>query len=82
MNIFRSDAVDYVILVTGIINIVLILVVFLSCRFFPSARIAQSMVKAKWYKGIYRYHSYLWWVLMPSVIIHAFFAIAHRLSGG
>jgi hypothetical protein len=82
MNIFQSDLVENIILVTAIINIVLVLLIFFSCRFFPNIRAAQYLMNRHWYKKLYTYHSHLWWILMPSLIVHAFFAFAHKLSGG
>ena len=28
------------------------------------------------YKRFYKYHCYIWWVLLPSVVIHAGLALA------
>jgi hypothetical protein len=77
MSLFASEVVHNIVLVTAIINLVLVIALFFTCRLFPS-----SLLKWTWYKFLYRYHSYIWWVLMPSVIIHAVLAILHTLSGG
>ena len=41
-----------------------------------------TLMNQKWYKIIYKYHTHIWWLLAPSVIIHALIAILHRLAGG
>jgi hypothetical protein len=77
MSVFASEAVHNVVLATAIINLVAVAVLFFTCRLFP-----RSLVKQDWYQFLYRYHSYIWWVLGPSVLIHAILATLHTLAGG
>jgi hypothetical protein len=82
MPFLLSPAIENVILVTGIINLALILILFFTCRFIPSVRLTKSLTNHKWFRLLYKYHSYLWWVLIPSVLIHAVTVILHILAGG
>jgi hypothetical protein len=49
---------------------------FFSCRCLPGSRWAGGLMKHSAYKNFYKYHCYIWWVFWPSVVIHAFLAIA------
>jgi hypothetical protein len=82
MGFFRSPMVDNIVLVTAIINVVGLLFVFFTCRFIPALHLADRLAHARWYKPIYKIHSYLWWMLVPSALIHGIIALIHRLSGG
>ena len=75
MDVFDSVAVARLILFLGIFNFILILLIFLSCRCLPGSRIGSRLMKVRWYKRFFGNHCYLWAVLWPSVILHAFFAI-------
>jgi hypothetical protein len=82
MKFLLSPVVENIILVTALINVVAVLLLFFTCRFVPSVKIARPLMNKKWFKTCYKYHSYIWWVLAPSVLIHAVIAIMHKLSGG
>jgi cytochrome b561 len=82
MKFLLSSIIENVILVTALINIVLILLLFFTCRFIPRVKMTKSMVEKKWFKLLYKYHSYLWWILVPSVLIHAVIALLHIFAGG
>jgi hypothetical protein len=82
MNVFLSRTIENIILVTGIINLVFVLLLFLTCRFIPRSALTKSWINQKWFKLLYRYHSYFWWVLIPSVLIHFVIVILHILAGG
>ena len=82
MNILLSRPIENVILITGIINLIGILAVFFTCRFVPVWNFTKRLESQKWYKSIYKYHSYIWWVLIPSVLIHFIIVILHILAGG
>jgi hypothetical protein len=77
-----SPVLDNIVLITAILNIVAVLVVFSTCRFVPALHLTKPLTNKKWFKLLYKYHSYVWWLLMPSVAIHATLAILHRLAGG
>jgi cytochrome b561 len=82
MKFLLSPIIENVILVTALINIVLILLLFFTCRFIPSVKMTKSLVEKKWFKRLYKYHSYIWWILAPSVLIHAVIALLHKFAGG
>ena len=82
MEILLSPLVENLILVTAIINLITVLLVFFTCRFIPGLNLTGPLMRLKWYKPLYKYHVYIWWLLVPSVVIHAVIAILHRLSGG
>ncbi len=82
MGIFTSPIADTVMLVTGIINGVTVLLLFFTCRFVPRFKLTGSLIHKSWYRPLYKYHTYIWWVLLPSVIVHVIFTVSHILSGG
>ena len=75
MDVFHSVAVARLILFLGLLNFVLISLILLSCRCLPGSKIGSRLMKVGWYKRLFGKHCYLWAILWPSVILHAFFAI-------
>jgi len=75
MDVFQSVVVARLILFLGIINFILISLIFLSCRCLAGSRIGSRLMKIPWYKRFFGKHCYLWPVLWTSVVIHAFLAI-------
>ena len=82
MSIFLSPVIDTIILITAVINVVGLFILFFTCRFIPTLRLTKSLVQKDWFKSVYKYHSYIWWLLIPSAFIHALIAILHKLSEG
>jgi hypothetical protein len=82
MSWFSSPVIDDVILATSIINVLGFLLLLVTCRFVPGSKLTRPLMSRGWFKGLYRYHSYVWWVFVPSVTVHAVLGILHRLSGG
>ena len=82
MKFLLSPLIENIILVTALINIVTVLLLFFTCRFIPTFNLTKPLVNKKWFKTIYKYHTYIWWLLGPSVLIHAVIALLHKLSGG
>jgi hypothetical protein len=76
MGIFQSIVVAKLIFSLGIINLVTVALIFFSCRCIPGNRLAGGLMKHSAYKHFYKYHCYLWWVLLPSVVVHAVLALA------
>jgi hypothetical protein len=75
MDILYSPAVPEIIFILGIVNIVFGTTLFLSCRCIPtSTAIGGRLMKYRSFQRFYRYHCYLWWILWPSVIVHAVLA--------
>jgi cytochrome b561 len=82
MKFLLSPAAENIIFITALINIVLVLVLFFTCRFVPSFKMTRPLINKKWFKTLYKFHSNIWWLLAPSVVIHAVIALLHKLSGG
>jgi len=82
MSFLLSPTVEDIILVTAVINAVGVLLIFFSCRFIPVLNFAKPITQKIWFKSLYKYHSYVWWLLIPSFLIHLVIALAHRFSGG
>jgi hypothetical protein len=68
-----------IVFVTAIINLAFIALILLSCRCMNMWKLTAGLNKQPWYKKVFRWHCYLWYVFLPSLIIHAIFAI--RLLG-
>jgi len=76
MLIFTPIISARIIFIAALINIITILLIYLSCRCLPTSRIGKNWMKNATYKNFYKYHCYLWWIFVISVIIHIVFAIA------
>ena len=77
-----SVFVRNIILTTGIINYLTVLLLFFSCRWVPGVNGMKGLMKYRWYKKVYKYHAYLWWVLITSATFHATLTIFHVSFGG
>jgi len=82
MNVLLSPLIENIILITAVINLIGVLAVFFTCRFIPIWKLTKPLENKKWYKSLYKYHTYVWWILVPSVLIHAVIALLHKLAGG
>jgi len=58
----------------GIINVILVLMVFFSCRCMLGKRFSDMLMKSGIYKKFYSKHCYYWWLLFLGVILHAVLA--------
>lgn len=76
MGIFQSIVVVKLIFSLGIINLVAAALIFFSCRCLPGSRLAGGLMKYPAYKHFYKYHCYIWWILLPSVVVHAILALS------
>jgi hypothetical protein len=76
MDIFQSIIAIRVIFILGIVNLVMITLIFLSCRCIPGLRITGKLMQYPAYKRFYKYHCYIWWPFWTSVVVHAIFGIA------
>ena len=74
MDIFQLIA-PRLIFILGIVNLVLGLSIFFSCRCIPNWKLTSSLMKYGAYKRFFKLHCYLWWIFWPSVIVHAVVAI-------
>lgn len=79
MSVFQSVAAVRVVFVLGIINVLSIGLIFLTCRCTPgarlTARITGNLMRFAFYRRVFSLHCYLWWVFWASVIVHAVFAV-------
>ncbi len=76
MDIFYTTFGARVIFVLGITNLVMGLMVALSCRCIPGLRILRGkLMQYRAYQRFYSYHCYYWWVFWASVVVHAIFAL-------
>ena len=75
MDIFDPVLAARLVYSLGLTNLVLVALLFSTCRCLPTGRIGAGLMKRNWYKQYYKYHCYLWWVLGASVIVHAVFAV-------
>ena len=72
---FHSVIAARIIFSFSITNIVLGILVFLSCRCMPGFKFGHSLMQNKTYLKFYKFHVYLWLFFLISVLIHAIFAI-------
>ncbi len=64
-----------VVFVTAMINIVTILLILFSCRCINTWKITSGLMKMAWFKRFFKWHCYVWYVFLPSIIIHVIFAL-------
>ncbi|MBI4829975.1 MAG: hypothetical protein HY801_00140 [Candidatus Lindowbacteria bacterium] len=56
--------------ITGLINLAVLTLIFLSCRSTLGSKLMNRMLKNKWFKAFYGAHIYFWWILYASLIAH------------
>jgi hypothetical protein len=72
---FHSLIAARIIFIFSITNIILGLMVFLSCRCIPGYKFTHGILQNKVYLRFYRLHGYIWLLFLASVLVHAVFAI-------
>jgi hypothetical protein len=75
MDIFQSLAAARLIFILGVLNLVLGVAVFFTCRCLPGSRIGARLTRYGAYRRLFKGHCYMWWAFWPSVIVHSVFAI-------
>jgi hypothetical protein len=76
VNIFHSAFAVKLVFVLGIVNLVSVILILFTCRCLPGLKIfSGKLMQNPFYKQIFKYHCYLWWIFGISVIVHAVFAI-------
>jgi len=76
MNVFHSAFAVKLIFVLGIVNLVSLILLLVTCRCFPGLKIfSGKLMQHPVYKRIFKYHCYVWWIFLTSVVVHAVFAI-------
>lgn len=73
--IFHSIWAARIVFIFSILNIVLGVLVFLSCRCIPGAKFFHNIMQNKRYIVFYKFHCWLWLLFLISVMIHAIFAV-------
>lgn len=59
----------------GLINIIALVLILLSCKCIVSFNFIRRMLKYDWYKKFYSWHCYYWYIFITSVILHIIFAL-------
>jgi hypothetical protein len=77
MDFFQSVTAARVVFFLGILNFVLILLIFFSCRCVSGSKSGSRLMTQRFYKRFFAKHCYLWYIFWLSVTIHAFFAIMY-----
>lgn len=72
---FHSLTAARIIFIFSITNVILLTLLFLSCRCLPGFKFAHGLMQNKSYLKFYKFHVYIWLLLFISVVIHAVFAI-------
>jgi hypothetical protein len=57
--------------ITGILNIIFIILIALTCRCIGMNKMTRGLINKKWFLKLYDYHCYYWYLFFISVIIHA-----------
>jgi hypothetical protein len=68
-----------IVFVTAMINLAAIALILFSCRCINTWKLTSVINKHAWFKKFFRWHCYLWFILLPSLVLHAVLAI--RLLG-
>ena len=64
-----------IVFITAIINIIAVLPILLSCRCINIWKMTSGLNRFPWFKRFFKWHCYFWYIFIPSVIIHAIFAL-------
>lgn len=76
MNIFYSIALRLIIIL-GILSILSVLLIFLSCRCIPGRKLTRNLMNNEKYKRFFKTHCSIWWAFWAFVIVHAIIAIVY-----
>jgi hypothetical protein len=64
-----------IVFITAMVNIVFLLLILFTCRCMNMWKITSPLNKFSWFKQVFKWHCYLWYIFLPSLIIHIVFAI-------
>lgn len=64
-----------IVFITAMVNIAFLLLILFSCRCMNMWKISSGLNKHAWFKRIFKMHCYLWYIFLPSVLVHAVFAV-------
>jgi len=57
--------------ITGILNIIFIILIALTCRCIGMNSLTNGLMKKKWFIKLYNVHCFYWYGFFISVIIHS-----------
>ena len=80
MTAFWGTVPDKVTFVTSLINVVAALLLLSACRFVPGMKLTKKLMQRGGYMRFYKFHSYIWWIFVPSLLVHAIVATLHGLN--
>ena len=63
-----------IVFITALINLVSFLLVLLSCRCVNTWKLTAWLNRYGWFKRFFKWHCFLWYIFLPSMIIHIIFA--------
>ena len=72
---FHSIIAARIIFTFSLLNVILGILVFFTCRCMPGFKFAHGLMRNKSYLRFYRFHGYLWLIFLVSALTHAVFAI-------
>ena len=72
---FHSIWAARIVFIFSILNIILGILVFFSCRCIPGSKYFHGIMQNKNYLSFYKFHCWLWLLFLISVTIHGVIAI-------
>jgi hypothetical protein len=72
---FHSLLAVRIVFIFSILNIVLGVLVLLSCRCIPGSSYFRGILQNKKYLSLYKFHCWLWLIFFVPITIHAILAI-------
>jgi hypothetical protein len=74
---FQVIIVGKIIFILGIVNIILVLMLFFSCRYIHQLPFGPALMKKPAFQKFFNIHHYIWWVFLVAVIAHGILAIGY-----
>ena len=71
-----ADVMLKIVFITALINLLSVFLILTTCRCMNMWKITSGLNKMAWFKRYFRWHCYIWYIFVPSLIIHAYFAIS------
>lgn len=68
--LIQTDLGAKLIYILGIINVISIILIFISCRCLAGANLVHRMMNYAWYRKFHLWHCHYWWIFFVSVILH------------
>lgn len=74
---FQTVIVGQLVFILGIVNLVLALLLFFSCRCVNQFSFGITLMKKPSFQKFFKFHCYIWWIFFVSIITHAVLAIGY-----